>query len=268
MRINSNLMSLKSQKEVKKTDAKLSKAMDHLSSGKKVESGADDVVALLKSEFMRGELEGAGQALTNMSSAGSMLETADGALGKMTDLAQQIREKMVQASDDTISAEDRSNIEKATSDLVSEFKKVAKDTNFSGDKLLDGSFTSKSFQVGPAAHNKLNVSIQDSRHQESLDKLSTSSAEDASKSITVMDNVIKGLQQTRSEIGSKMNRLGHAESELRTRIENVAAAKSSMQDADFAAETANKTASMMQKEAGLAVLAHANASTKNALSFL
>lgn len=163
LRINNNILALKGQNALSRTSTRLNTALERLSTGLRINKGADDVVGLLKSESLRSQIRGISAAENNISNAQSLLGVAEGSLSELTNLAQLIREKVVQAADDSISSTDRSNLTTAVNDLLSEYSRVASASEFDGVSLLNGTFTSKAFQVGPNAGDTLSFSLNDAR---------------------------------------------------------------------------------------------------------
>lgn len=163
LRINTNVVSLVAQHRLDATSKKQTTALERLSSGLRINRGADDVVGLLKSESLRSQLRGISVASTNIATAKNLLGVAEGTLAQLTSIAQSIREKVVQAADDSISAADRGNLTTSIADLSSEFSRLVSAAKFDGVSLLDGSFTNKGFQVGANAGDTLTVSLTDTR---------------------------------------------------------------------------------------------------------
>lgn len=163
LRILHNVPSLSGQHKLTKTTAKLTSSLTKLSTGLRINTGSDDVVGLLKSESLRSSIRGIGVAETNITNAMSMLGVAEGTLAELTELAQKMREKAVAAADATISATDRSNITTALTDLTSEYSRLTNSAAFDGTALLSGTFTSKTFQIGPDAGNTVSLTITDTR---------------------------------------------------------------------------------------------------------
>lgn len=163
LRINTNVLALSAQNRLQSTTKKLSGSLERLSSGLRINKGSDDVVGLLKSESLRSQIRGITAVETNLSNAQSLLGIAEGTLAQLTDIAQQVREKVVQAADDSISSADRTNLTTAISDLTEEFNRLTTASEFDGVKLLNGSFTAKTFQVGPNKVDTLSLSISDAR---------------------------------------------------------------------------------------------------------
>ena len=161
--INTNVASLRAQTALKQSTKKLQQAMTRLSTGLRINTGSDDVVGLARSESLRTRIRGIGQARANVNSASSVLGVAEGYLSQMTSLAQQLREVAVQAADGTLSSSDRSSLTDRFSAMMNEYNRLATNSNFNGVKLLDGTFSSKTIQVGSEEVDTLAVTINDSR---------------------------------------------------------------------------------------------------------
>lgn len=163
LRINTNVVALASQHKLQNSTMKLTTALERLSSGLRINKGSDDVVGLSKSESLRAQIRGIGASELNISNAINLLGVSEGTLSQLTDIGQRIREQAVQASDNTISSTDRTNLANSISDLLNEFNRLANASEFDGVKLLDGSFTAKNFQVGPNSVDRLSFSLSDAR---------------------------------------------------------------------------------------------------------
>ncbi len=163
LRINTNVASLTAQHKLQATSKRLGTTLERLSTGLRINKGSDDVVGLLKSESLRSQIRGISIAENNLTNASSALGVAEGTLAQVTELVQQMREKAVQGADATLSSSDRSNLTTALSDLLSEYTRLVKASEFDGVALLQGTFTAKTFQVGPKAGDTLSVTLSDTR---------------------------------------------------------------------------------------------------------
>ena len=162
--INTNLSSLTSQRSAGKVQDQLSTSMARLSSGLRINSAKDDAAGLAISERFTTQIRGLNQAARNANDGISLAQTAEGALGKIGDNLQRIRELAVQSANATNSDSDRAALQSEASQLMSEVQRVSTQTNFNGIKLLDGSFTTQTFQVGANAGETISVSgIADAR---------------------------------------------------------------------------------------------------------
>lgn len=279
VRINTNVQSLKAQHGLSKSTDKLSKSLERLSSGLKINSGRDDAVGLMKSESLRSNIRGMAAAESSISIGQSVLGVAEGALAQLTEIAQQMREKVTGAVSDTLSASDRTNVGTAVTDLLAEFDRIVGATEFDGVKLLDGSFSSKNIQVGAKAGDKIAISISDASSATigavtiggtgyNLNDVSVATAADAENALQILDKSISDIQTSRANIGSKAVRLDAAKAELQTRSENYTQAESEIRDADVAQETAAMTSNQILQQAGATVLSKANSLPQVAMSLL
>ena len=155
--INTNVQSLTAQRNLSTSQSQLSTSMQRLSSGLRINSAKDDAAGLAISERMSTQIRGLNQAARNANDGVSLAQTAEGALGTIGNNLQRIRELAVQSRNATNSSEDRSALQKEVTQLKSEIDRVASTTSFNGTKLLDGSFTSKAFQVGANAGETIGV---------------------------------------------------------------------------------------------------------------
>ena len=162
--INTNVQSLTAQRNLSTSQSSLATSMQRLSSGLRINSAKDDAAGLSISERMSSQVRGLNQAARNANDAVSLSQTAEGALSSITDGLQRIRELSVQAANATNSASDRAALQNEVSQRVAEISRVGSQTQFNGLNLLDGSFTSQSFQIGANANQTIDIaSIADSR---------------------------------------------------------------------------------------------------------
>lgn len=163
LRINTNLASLRAQHALAASTKKLNTAMTRLSTGLRINSGADDVVGLAKSENLRTRIRGIDQARLNISSASSVLGVAEGYLSELTEVAQSMREIALQAADDTISPSDRGALTDKFNSLMSEYNRLTENAVFNNVSLLDGTFAGKVVQAGTDEGDTISVTIDDAR---------------------------------------------------------------------------------------------------------
>ena len=160
--VNTNLAALSALKNIESTDKSMSKAMERLSSGLRINSAADDAAGSAIASKMESAVRSLSVAIRNSEDAISMTQTAEGALGEVENILQRIRELSVQASNSTLDASDREMIQNEVSALLSEIDKIASTTDFNGIKLLDGSKDEVNFQIGINAEDSLAVDLQKS----------------------------------------------------------------------------------------------------------
>ena len=172
--INSNLPSLNAQRNLNKSQMGLNDSLQRLSSGLRINSAKDDAAGLAIANRFTSQIRGLDQAVRNANDAISLSQTAEGAMDESSNILQRIRELSIQSANSTNSAQDRLSLQSEVNQLVSEMDRIAETTTFNGLKLLDGSFSSQSFQVGANANQTVNVSVDAATTSElGIEKLST-----------------------------------------------------------------------------------------------
>jgi flagellin len=162
-RINTNVIALKAQRNLSHNTKALSRAMERLASGSRINNAGDDAAGLAVSEGLRSQVRGLQQAIRNANDGIGFLATAEGALAESTNIAQRIRELAIEAANGTISDNDRSNLNSETQQLISEFDRIATSTEFNGVFLLDGSFSTTDLQVGTRKGQTIQFTIGNAR---------------------------------------------------------------------------------------------------------
>jgi flagellin len=276
--IYSNVASLNAQRNLEKTQTYLSRSMQRLSSGLRINSAADDAAGLAISESLRAQIRSLQQASRNANDGVSMLQTAEGALNEVSAILTRMRELAVQSANGTLSASQRTSLHAEFAQLRSEIDRIGDATKFNGTVLLDGSLASGvTFQVGldSSASSKLTVSVANAKSANlgsgtgaMLSDQSITTASAAQTALAVIDAAIDDVSSIRGGIGAAMNRLSSTVANLATAVENLSAANSRIRDVDVAEETAQLTRSQILMQAGVSVLAQANQAPATALSLL
>ena len=273
--INSNIMSLNAQRNVSKTNNMLATSIQRLSSGLRINSAKDDAAGLYTVERMTADIRGLNQAARNAADGISLAQTAEAALGQIGDNLQRIRELAVQASNGTV--EDRSGLQTEVDLLTAEISRIVDTASFNGVQLLDGSETAAlEFQVGQDASDQISIAASNldisAINAYSATGASTfdvsSSANAAQAELANIDSDIDDVSGLRATFGATQNRFEAVIASVQSYAENVTASRSRIQDADFAAETANLTRVQIMQQAGVAMLAQANSAPQNVLSLL
>ena len=275
--INTNIMSLNAQRNLSNTQNSLSTSMQRLSSGLRVNSAKDDAAGLAIAEAMDSQVRGQQVAIRNANDAISFAQTGEGALGSISTMLQRMRELAVQAANGTNDEAARTNLQTEFAQLQSEITRTTNATKFNGTEVLKQS-AAVTFQVGAdaaAAANTINISGVDMSTGAVATAVSTASASvtgtnsaNALAAITTIDDAIKSVTTARATFGAAQNRFENAISNLRTSVENQAAARGRILDADFATETANLSRVQVLQQAGTAMLQQANVSPNNVLALL
>jgi flagellin len=272
--INTNVASITAQTNMWRSSANMRKSISRLSSGLRVESAADDAAGMAISENLKAQNRGFQQAMRNANEGVGILQVAESAYQKSSDILSRMRELAVQAASDGLSDTERGYLDTEFQDLVSELDRISDVTEYNGVMLMDGSAGTGgtlTFQVGTrnTTNDRLTVTLadQDSTalgvNTEAVDSLATSQA-----AITAIDAAINGLSNDRASIGSTINSLSGAADHLAVTIENISAANSGIRDVDVAAESANFAKSQVMQQAGIAMLVQANSQPVLALRLL
>ena len=272
--INTNVMSLNAQRNLASTGASLATSMQRLSSGLRVNSAKDDAAGLAIAERMNAQVRGMNVAIRNANDGISLAQTAEGALGKVGDSLQRMRELAVQARNSTNSTEDKNSLDKEYKELASEISRVLGGTTFNGKAILGADAGTLTFQVGAntTANDTISITSTNLTTDTSITNATGGALTgDATALATVITNIDTALNKVNSEratYGASQNRFDAVISNLRVSVENQSAARGRIMDADFAQETANLSRTQILQQAGTAMVAQANQSPQNVLSLL
>ena len=274
--INTNLMSLNAQGNLSATKKDLSTAIQRLSTGLRVNSAKDDAAGLAIANRMDAQARGMNVAVRNANDGISLAQTAEGALGKVTDMMQRMRELAVQAANASNTALDRNSLNEEFAQLAQEVDRTLVSTRFNGQAILAGSAGGLQFQIGAnnAATDQLTITTSNMATTTTVAAVTVStagigtSAANANAMITALDAALDTVNSERATYGAMQNRFEAVISNLQISAENQTAAKSRIVDADFAKETAALTRAQILQQAGTAMLAQANAAPQGVLSLL
>lgn len=260
--INTNVASLNTQRNLSASQGALNTSLQRLSSGLRVNSAKDDAAGLSIATRMDAQVRGQTVAIRNANDAISYAQTTEGALGKVTDALQRMRELAVQSANATNSAGDRTNLDTEFQQLATEVTRLGTATKFNGTAVFGGA--AKQFQVGADATDTITVGVVAAA---SIAGDVTSLA-NATTAIGAIDTALDGVNTSRATLGAVQNRFESVIGSLQVSVENQSAAKSRIMDADFAAETANLTRGQILQQAGTAMLAQANSLPNGVLALL
>jgi len=271
--INTNHSSITAQRHLSINDDDKKTPLERLSSGKRINSAKDDAAGLAIVARFAAQIVGSNQAVRNTSDGISLAQTAEGALSEVSNNLQRMRELAVQSSNGTLSASDRQSLQDEFQSLQSEVSRVAEATEFNGVQVI-GDNQSLDFQVGAnaGAENQIAVTTQDIRADADVaTAITTSDIATAPTALTALDSLdraINSISNTRSDFGTLQNRFESTIRSTENTNENLAAARSRIEDADYAKESAELTRSLIIGQAGIASLAQANANPQRVLSLL
>ncbi len=269
--INTNVASLNAQRNLSASQNSLSRSMQRLSSGLRINSAKDDAAGLAISDRMTSQIRGLNQAVRNANDGISLAQTAEGALQETTNILQRMRELAVQSANDTNTTNDRTSLQAEVTQLIAELDRIADNTKFNGKVLLKGDFsvTAAVFQVGADAGQVISVTIKGADATDLGVKTATIGTRGgASTTIGLVDTAIKSVDTIRGNLGAIQNRFESTISNLQNVSENLAAARSRILDADIAQETSAMIRNNILQQAGVSILAQANQSPQLALSLL
>ena len=252
--INTNIGSLYSNMYNRKTENSLASSLEKLASGFRINRAADDSAGLAIANQLKTQHMGLAQANNNISDAIGLVKIADGALEEYTELLTKARDKAVAATSDTNSVEARAALEADVKSLMEQADAIAKQTEFNGIKLLDGTFTAKVFQVGSESGQTITMTIDNAdaatQNIEDADLVLTTQA-GADAAIVSLDAAIKSIDAIRSGIGSTQISLESRARVNEITITNVKAAESGIRDVDMLEESANSNRLALQQQAGM-----------------
>ena len=289
MVVQHNLTALNANRQLRISTRAQAKSTEKLSSGFRINRAGDDAAGLSISEKMRSQIRGLSQASRNAQDGISLAQTAEGALGEVTEMLQRMKELAVQAQSGTLATEDQASIQAEVDALVTEINRVKDATTFNNKKLLDGSMDgttdakTTNILVGATsdAFNKIQIKVGDMSSDTLLGTLADGTTAsgaytaDTDKfdithadALATIDAAISRVSKQRSDIGAVQNRLEHTINNLDNVIENTTSAESQIRDTDMAAEMLKYSNNNILMQAGQAMLAQANQANTGVLSLL
>jgi flagellin len=280
--VNTNVAALNTYRSLSTTQNEQSKSLEKLSSGFRINRAADDAAGLAISEGMRSQMGGIKVGTRNAQDGISVVQTAEGALNETTSILQRMRDLTVQGGNTgSLTKEAGANIQEEITKLTSTLDDISKNTKFNGQALLDGSYTSKSFQVGANTSDKVTISIGAMTASAlgvdatALKPLATTgsgaalaSTTDIDANLTAIDTAISSVSTERAKLGATQNQLDHVINNNNVALENVTASESRIRDTDMASEMVNFTRTQILSQAGTAMLAQAKSIPQGVLSLL
>jgi flagellin len=265
LRITNNVDAFGAHRRLTDASEKMSRSMERLSSGYRINRGSDDAAGLGISERMRAQARGLGQAQRNMQDGVSLVQTAEGNLNEIHSMLQRVRELAVQYKTGTLSTEDRAAIQSEVNQLGSEIARVGAQAQFNGIKLLDNT-NLVSFQVGSNDTDQIAVSMINVSSSVPSTAFALTSA--SNTDLADIDTAINAISAQRSTLGATQNRLGNALAAAGTYQENLVAAESRIRDVDMAKEMVEYTKFSILAQAGQSMLAQANQAPQQVLGLL
>jgi flagellin len=273
LRITTNVSAMNAQRNLGTSQRMMEKASAQLSSGSRINKSADDAAGLAISENMKAQMRSAGQARRNANDGISLVQTAEGSLGEISNILIRLRELSIQSSSDTIGDNERLLINTEVQQLKSEIERTAQTTSWNTTKLLNGSTPIFDFQVGLFNTNDDSISYDASSNVATLEALNLSDLDFTTKESSRL--AIQNIDDSQTSVNNMRARIGALQSRLTTTVdtlaiteENLAAANSRIRDTDIAASTAEMARNQVLLQAGASALMQANSNNQLALKLL
>ncbi|MEE3348092.1 MAG: flagellin [Nitrospinota bacterium] len=282
VRIFNNVASLNAQRILGLNNDRLAKSVERISSGIRINRGADDAAGLAISEALRSDIRGLRQAVRNANDGIALINVAEGALNEQSSILIRLRELASQAATGTVGSTERATIQLEFSALRNEIDRIAATSQFNGQGLVDGSLASSVasanqvfIQVGidSTANSRINLNTEINLKAVTstilgIDTLSVTAAAQALTTLDTINNAIATVTQARGQVGAVQNRLTRSVGNLAVSIENLQAAESGIRDADIAAEIADLTRNQILVQSATAMVGQANLIPQSILQLL
>ncbi len=275
--INTNVKSLMAANAMAVNNRALTSAMEKLSTGRRINSAADDAAGLSISNRMTSQIRGLNQAVRNANDGISVAQTAEGATQEITNMLQRMRELAVQSVNDTNSSADRTSLQAEVTELQDEITRIAENTRFNDMTILQGSASTAgttgtmTFQVGAASGETITLDLVSMTAADlgvSASSVDISTTSGAASAIATLDDAIASVDDFRSDLGAKINRMTHAVDNLTNVAQTTSAARSRILDTDYAAESTELARTQIIAQAATAMLAQANQQPQSVLALL
>ncbi|MFU0850950.1 flagellin [Kluyvera cryocrescens] len=297
--IFTNAASMASTNAMNKSNSLLSTAMERLGTGKRINSAADDAAGLQIATRLQGQTNGMTVAQRNISDATALLQTAEGAFDEVSNIMYRMKDLATQAANDTNTSKDRTAINSELDELNSELNNIMKNTSYAGDKLFGdtGKFANEmNFQIGSSTDETMKVNLSAdlkggatgllnatgafsdigktggatgaSSYYNTTSGMTISNASGAKNMITDLENALNSVGKVRSEMGAKINRLGHTAANLANMKDNTDLALSNIRDADYATEASSMSRNQLLAQTSMSMLKQSNSMSSMVMSLL
>lgn len=271
--INTNVKSIVAQNALMVNNRTLSKSMEQLSTGKRINNAGDDAAGLAIASRMSAQIRALNQSVRNANDGISMMQTAEGATKEISNMLQRMRELSVQAANDTYGSTDRDALKSELDQLTAEISRIAENTQWNGKNLLSSTtiYATMTLQVGTQGDDNSAVTVGFqalSAGALTVSTLTLSSSTFAQAAISSIDDAITTVNTFRSTLGSKINRMTSAADNLANISMNTQASRSQIEDTDYAQATTELAKSQIIQQAATAMLAQANQQPQAVLSLL
>jgi flagellin len=271
--INTNISAMKASNASNSADKMLGTAMERLSTGKRINSAKDDAAGMAIATSMTAQVRGMNQAVRNSNDGIALAQTAEGALGEVSNMLQRVRELAVQAASGTYDdATDRVYMQAEVDELTAQIDQVITNSEFNGVALFDGSTATVTIQTGANAADTVDLAMADltslAASGGAAGSYDVSSAASANGLLATVDGELDSINSARATLGAGQNRLESVVNNLTSTATNLSDARSRIEDTDYSAETTALAKSQILSQASTAMIAQANQSQQNVLSLL
>ena len=278
--IGTNIAAMRAQAASNSASMQLQSSMERLSSGKRINSAKDDAAGLAIATKMTAQIRGLNAASRNANDGISMAQTAEGALGQISNIIQRVRELAVQSANGTSTNADRTGLDNESRALLDQIDSIATKTNFNGVALLDGSAASISIQTGTGATDTVAVTLADAttatlniskaaaQGTAAAGEIDLATAANASAALATLDTALTSIAAGRASLGASQNRLQVTVENISSTVTNLSEARSRIEDVDFSSETTALAKSQILSQASTAMIAQANQAQQGVLSLI
>ncbi len=262
MKINTNIVSMQTQNYLRKSNMGLENSMNRLSSGKRINSAADDAAGLAIASRMQTKIMGMDVGVRNSNDGISLVQTAEAALGSISNILQRMRELAVQSANGTYNSSDRKSLNDEYNQLIEEIDHIANNATFNGVGLLTNDSIKVPIQLSDVANDVMSIQLINAQStafslgDPTQDNITTSDM--ATSALTVLDTAINTVSDKRAGFGAVLNRLQFNIDNLSSASTNLSAAKSRIEDADMAKEVSEMTKNKVLVQSGVSMLSQAN----------
>ena len=271
-RINTNVAALNALKALRETNSKLSMHQLRLATGKRINSAGEDPAGLVFAKRLESRARGLSVARSNVGDVQNLISTAEGGAQNISEILLTMKEKVLQAANDTVGSEERSAIESQLDDLAAEIDDIVGATLWGGNSLLDGTFTGKQFQVGETSSDTLAFAISQDHNASTLSvadsDLAVDSAANASTALSNVNSAINTVNTSLQNLGSTQLRVGIKEANISVSINNQLSAHNRIFNADMAAEQVELLKNSLLQQSATAMLAQANMAPQSVLQLI
>ncbi|RXR31080.1 flagellin [Sphingobium fluviale] len=278
--IGTNIAAMRAQAASNSATNQLQSSMERLSSGKRINSAKDDAAGLAIATKMTAQIRGLTAASRNANDGISLAQTAEGALGQISNIIQRVRELAVQSANGTSTNADRAGLDNESRALLDQIDAIATKTNFNGVALLDGSAASISIQTGTGASDTVAVGLSDARvatlniakaasqGTAGTSEIDLATATNASNALATLDTALTTVAAARASLGASQNRLQVTVENISSTVTNLSEARSRIEDVDFSSETTSLAKAQILSQASTAMIAQANQAQQGVLSLI